>query len=52
MPTNMRRITISFTPELEHKLVELRKTDEYCECSLAEIVRSLMKAALEKDDAG
>lgn len=49
MPTNMRRITISFTPELEQKLVELRKTDEFCQCSIAEIVRRLMKSALENE---
>lgn len=44
-----RRITVSFSPELEEQLVALRKTDKYCRMSWAEIIRSLIQEGLKQN---
>lgn len=41
-----RRITVSFPPELEKELVNLRKTDEFCQKSWAEIIRRMIELGL------
>ena len=45
--TNMRRVTIPIPDELDEKLLELKKTDEFVRCSYAEIVRILVRKALD-----
>lgn len=45
-----KRITISFPPELEEKLVALRKTDRFCRMSWAEIIRILISTGLQSCD--
>ena len=36
-------------PELEAKVYELRKTDEYCRMTISEIVRILIQKGLEQE---
>lgn len=48
--TNNRRISVSLTPELETKVMEMRKTDEFCRLSVAEIIRILIARGLEDED--
>jgi Arc/MetJ-type ribon-helix-helix transcriptional regulator len=36
------------TPELEEKIREMRKTDEYCMMSVSEIFRRLVQLGLEQ----
>lgn len=47
--TNMSRLTISLTPEIEKKVLELRKTDRFCRSSLSEIIRALIVAGMSAD---
>ena len=48
-PNNdVRRMTLSLTPELDRAITELRKTEEFCRCSYAEIIRMLMTRGLER----
>lgn len=49
--TNMSRLTISLTPEIEEKVLELRRTDRFCRCSLSEIIRALIVAGISSDHA-
>ncbi len=44
--TNMSRLTVSLTPEIESKIIELRKTDRFCRSSLSEIIRALIMAGI------
>lgn len=45
---DVRRMTLSLTPELDRAITELRKTEEFCRCSYAEIIRMLMTRGLER----
>lgn len=47
--TNCRRISVSLTPEMERKVMEIRKTDEYCRSSVAEILRMLIEHGLSTE---
>ena len=38
----MKRLSISLPPEIEKTIIDLRKTDEFCMCSCADILRKLM----------
>lgn len=49
--TYNRRISVSLTPELETRIMEMRKTDEYCRASVAEIIRILIERGLKADKA-
>ncbi len=44
------RLTISLTPEIDKKIIELRKTDAFCRCSLAEIIRYLITAGIASEN--
>lgn len=44
----MKRLSVGLPDEIEHLVIELRKTDEYCMCSCADILRMLMTAGAEK----
>lgn len=48
--TNMKRQSISLTPELEQAIFELRKTDEFCRCSVSEIMRILLLRGLKAEE--
>lgn len=48
--TNQKRFCVAMTPELEEKIVDLRKTDKYCRKSLSEIVRILIQKGLEAEN--
>ena len=37
-----KRLSINLSPELDRAVIDLRKTEEYCRCSYAEIIRVLM----------
>ena len=47
--TDMRRVTIALTPEIDSEIYNLRKRDEFVKCSYSEIVRRLVLAGLSKD---
>ena len=47
--TNNKRVCITMPPELEQKVVDLRKTDEFCRKSISEIVRILIEKGLTND---
>ena len=38
----MKRLSVSLPPEIEKTIIDLRKTDEFCMCSCADILRHLM----------
>lgn len=44
----LKRLSVGLPPEIEQLVIRLRKTDEYCMCSYADILRMLMKAGAEK----
>lgn len=46
MPTRKKRFAITLSEDMEQSLYDLRKTDEYCRCSLSEIIRSLLTSEL------
>lgn len=45
--TDMKRITVSFPDDLDVKIIELRKTDEFARCTYSEIIRRLVQRGLE-----
>ncbi len=44
----MKRLSVSLPPEIEKAVIDLRKTDEYCMCSCADILRKLMMLGAEQ----
>jgi Arc/MetJ-type ribon-helix-helix transcriptional regulator len=49
---NTKRMSISLPPELERAVTDLRKTDRFCRCSYAEIIRQLMQAGIDAVSTG
>lgn len=49
MPSKYRRLSVVLSPELEKKLYDLRKTDEYCRMSISEIFRTYFEKGLEAE---
>lgn len=45
--TTMKRITVSFPPEIDKEIFELRKKDNFVRCSYSEIVRQLIILGLD-----
>lgn len=48
--TDMKRITVSFDDDVDRKILELRKHDDYVKCSYSEIVRKLVKLGLAAEN--
>lgn len=46
--SDMKRMSISISPEQEKAILALRKTEEYCRFSYAEIIRILMNRGMEE----
>ena len=53
-----KRVSLYLTPELDRAVLDFRKTEEYCRCSYAEIIRLMMaegaqamKAKIQSSDA-
>lgn len=46
--SDMKRMSISISPEQERAILDLRKTEEYCRFSYAEIIRILMNRGIEE----
>lgn len=46
-----KRMSISINKEMDQKIIALKKTDQYCRCSYAEIIRQLIKAGIEVIEA-
>lgn len=44
---NMRRLSISVPDEIDAVVIRLKKTDEYCRCSYAEILRHLLYQGID-----
>lgn len=47
--TEMKRVTISIPAELDRKIIEMRKQDEFVRSSYSEIVRTLIFAGLDSN---
>lgn len=45
--TDMTRRTISLPADLEQRIIELRKTDKFCRCTISEITRQLIAIGLK-----
>lgn len=50
--TENKRLSISVTPEMEKKIYEMRKKDEFCRMSISEIVRMLIVRGIDADQRG
>ena len=46
--TDMKRMTISMPDEIDRKMREMKKDDQYARYSYSEIVRVLVRMGLEK----
>lgn len=46
--TDMKRMTISMPDEIDRKIMEMKKDDQYARYSYSEIVRVLVRMGLEK----
>lgn len=46
--TANKRCSVMLPPDLEARIVKLRKTDAYCTVSLSEIIRRLLDQALDQ----
>lgn len=44
---NMKRISVSLSPEMEQRIVDLRKTDKFCRSSLSEIIRTVLEEGMK-----
>lgn len=51
MATEMKRISISLPEEIDNQVIQMKKTDEYCRCSYAEIVRLLIEEGIRANHA-
>lgn len=50
--TDMKRVTISVTDEIDRRIIDLRKKDPRFErCSYAEIVRQVLALGMESYDS-
>ena len=47
MDGNKKRMSISLPTDLEHEIVELRKTERFCRASYAEIIRTVLVLGLQ-----
>ncbi len=46
--TNMRRVTVCLPETVDKGILDLRKTDDYVNCTYGEIVRRLLAKGLEE----
>ena len=46
--TDNKRFSFAAPPELEDKIIELRKTDEFCRMTFSEIIRALIEAGIKQ----
>lgn len=49
--TNMKRTSVSLPDEIVDRISELRKQDEFRDCSYSEIIRRLVAAGLPRNEA-
>ena len=49
--TEMKRMSISLPKDIEQAIIDLRKKVEYCKCSYAEIIRTLIVAGLNSSES-
>lgn len=50
--TENKRLCIAVTPEIEKKIFDMRKREEFCRMSISEIVRMLIVRGIEADQRG
>ena len=48
--TTMKRMSVLIPPEVDEKILEMKKTDEFVRCSYAELIRLILRRGLEKSD--
>lgn len=52
MNNTVKRMSLTLPTELEKKVVELRRSEKFCRCSYAEILRFLIKAGIDSYEKG
>ena len=50
--TDMKRVTISIPEELDQKVIEIKKGDQYIRASYSEVVRRLIWLGLQAHENG
>lgn len=48
--TNLPRRTVTLQPDINQRIINLRKTDKYCACTLSEITRRLIEVGLKIEE--
>lgn len=48
--TNMPRRSVSLPHDTNERIINLRKTDKFCRCSLSEITRHLIEIGLKAEE--
>lgn len=46
--SDIRKLSFSVSPELEKRIIDMRKSDEYCRLPVSEIIRKLLEKGLEQ----
>ncbi len=46
--TNMRRVTVSLTKDMDKRILDLKKEDRFARCSYAEVVRQIVEHGLDE----
>ena len=46
--TDMYRINVSIPADLEKRIIDMRKTDEYCRSSISDIIRKMLEKGLDE----
>lgn len=49
--TDMKRVTISLPPELDARILELRKDDRFIRYTYSELVRYVLDQGLQRNDS-
>lgn len=45
--TNMKRLSVSIPEDLENRLFNMRKNDEFVRCTFAEIIRIVLEKGVD-----
>ena len=48
--TTMKRMSVLIPPEVDEKILEMKKTDAFVRCSYAELIRLILRRGLEKGE--
>ena len=48
--TDMPRRSISLSPDVNERIIQLRRTEKYCRCTLSQITRQLIEIGLKIEE--